>query len=163
MSEEQVEAFWQDAKVRVAFTDLRAYMAPNVLEMLRPPAWSFGSTPEQSDELLALVLDGRKSATASALRDYEAEGEDPPAVGTMSIVTDGSGSPRALVCTTEVHVVPFDQVDADHAHAEGEGDLSLEGWRDEHRRFFRDSAGGLEVDPDMPVVLERFKVLYTAR
>src|SRR5699024_10727697 len=121
----------------------------------------FGATPEQSDELLGLVLEGAKTATASSYADYAKEGEELPAPGTLGIVLDGSGHPRALVVTTEARVVPFDQVDADHARAEGEGDGSLECWREVHERFFAEAAGGFR--PDMPVVLERFEVVYPAR
>ena len=56
--------------------------------------------------------------------------------------------------------VPFGEVDAEHAAAEGEGDLSLDHWRDVHRRFFERSAGGEPVTDDMPVLLEEFSVLY---
>ena len=69
------------------------------------------------------------------------------------------GHPRALVVTTEARVVPFDQVDADHARDEGEGDGSLENWRVVHERYFTEHADG-GFHPDMPVVLERFRVLY---
>ena len=61
--------------------------------------------------------------------------------------------------TTEARVVPFDQVDADHARDEGEGDRSLEHWRVVHERYFAEHADGGFL-PDMPVVLERFRVLY---
>ena len=34
-------------------------------------AWAFGDSPALADELLALVLDGKKTATASAIWSYE--------------------------------------------------------------------------------------------
>ena len=64
-----------------------------------------------------------------------------------------------LVVTTEARVVPFDQVDADHAREEGEGDGSLEHWREVHQRVFAEHAEG-EFQPDTLVVLERFRLLY---
>ena len=73
---------------------------------------------------------------------------------------DGAGEPRALIRTTDVRVVPFSQVDADHAAAEAEGDGSLERWRSGHRDFFERTIGFTE---DMPVVLERFELLYPSR
>jgi uncharacterized protein YhfF len=52
-------------------------------------------------------------------------------------------------------------VDAEHARLEGEGDLSLEYWREVHRAFFTETATHARpVDDDMPVVLERFRVVY---
>ena len=115
------------------------------------------------DSLLSCspCLAGAKTATASAEWDYEAEGEELPEVGTLGIVVDGSGTPRALLVTTRVRVVPFDEVDAAHAAAEGEGDLSLHYWREVHERFFTDHAShDRGFRPDMPVVLEDFEVLH---
>ena len=74
-----------------------------------------------------------------------------------------SGRPRALIRTDRVEVVPFDQVDAEHAWLEGEGDRSLEHWREAHRRFFAEQAThAYGVSDVMPVVLERFELLYSA-
>lgn len=158
MSEQAIENFWADAKVRANLNRLRAYLGPNSSEALCPPAWSFGSSPDVADELVTLVLDGTKSATASALVDYEAEDEELPSVGGLAIITDGADQPRLLIQTTEVRTVPFGEVDAEHARLEGEGDLSLEHWRTVHRAFFAE--GGHEVTDDFPVVLERFAVLW---
>jgi uncharacterized protein YhfF len=157
--DDELDAFWDIAREHADLAGVPVFFGANPVRTLRPPAWAFGATPEQSDELLALVLDGTKSATASSHADYVKEGEELPEAGTLGIVLDGAGHPRALVVTTEAQVVPFDEVDAEHAHAEGEGDLSLEHWRSTHQRFFTEhSEGGFS--PDMPVVLERFRVLY---
>ena len=126
-----------------------------------PEAWAFGGTAAQADELLALVLAGTKTATASALWDYEAGAEPLPEVGRFDIVLDGSGRPRALLRTTDVAVSPFDEVSADHARREGEGDLSLAFWREVHQRFFTEYADhDRGFSPQMPVVLQSFEVLF---
>lgn len=154
----ELDAFWDIAREHAGLAGVPVYTGENPVRTLRPPAWAFGATPEQSDELLRLVLDGTKTATASSHADYE-EGEQLPAPGMLGIVLDGAGHPRALVVTVEARVVPFDQVDAAHARDEGEDDRSLEHWRAVHERFFTEHADGGFV-PDMPVVLERFRVLY---
>jgi uncharacterized protein YhfF len=156
-----VEAFWELARFHARLNSAPTYFGPTTLEVVPPPAWAFGDSPEEADELLQLVLDGAKTATASAFWDYEAEGETLPEVGSLSILLDGRGHPRALISTTDVEVVPFDEVDDEHARLEGEGDRSLGHWRAAHERFFREtSSRGYE--PDMPVVLERFEVVYQA-
>lgn len=167
MSEGQVEQFWAVARSRAKLSVLPGYLPASMLEMVPPPAWSFGATPQQADALLALVLDGTKTATASARSAYDVPGPDGqpgeplPEVGTLGIVLDGAGRPAALVVTTGVVVVTFDRVDAAHAHAEGEGDRSLTHWRAVHEQFFAEHApGGFRAD--LPVVLERFAVLYRA-
>ena len=162
--DDELEAFWAEARTRARLDSIGVYGGSTVLGSLRPPAWAFGATPEQADELLELVLTGDKTATAGALWDYEAEGEPLPQVGGLSIVLDGAGHPRALIATTEVSVVPFDEVDADHAAAEGEDDRTLESWRRIHEHFFTLHAEhDRGFQRDMPVVLERFRLLYPTR
>lgn len=156
-----IESFWQVARMRAKLNPTGYYTGERPLGSLRPPAWAFGATPEQADELLALVLSGVKTATSSALWDYEAQGEDLPTPGTLGIVTDGRGVPHALIVTTHVEIVPFDEVSTEHAYLEGEGDRSLATWRELHERSFTDHAvHGRGFSRDMPVVLEQFAVLY---
>lgn len=121
-----IEAFWEQAR----------FQHP---ELPQEPvdAWAFGATPEMADELLALVLEGTKTATASSLWDYQAEGEELPRVGLIDIVLDGAGLPAAIIETVAVDIVPFNEVSAEHAFAEGEGDRSLAYWREAHESFWR--------------------------
>lgn len=156
-----VEAFWELARFHAKLNAAPTYFGPTALEVVPPPAWAFGADAEQADALLQLVLAGTKTATASALRDYERDEAPLPQVGSLSIIVDGRGHPRALIETTAVEVRPFSQVDAEHARLEGEGDLSLEQWREVHGRYFAEVATHDQpIDDDMPVVLERFRVVY---
>lgn len=115
-----------------------------------------------ADELGALIRSGRKTATSSALWEYEAEGEPLPEPADMTVVLDGRGEPLCIVETTGVEVRPFHEVDEDFARREGEGDLSLRYWREVHERFFRRTlpAVGRAFTPQMPLVLEWFRVVY---
>jgi uncharacterized protein YhfF len=158
---EQIDAFWSVARHQTRTNPVPGYLGTYSGEALAPPAWAFGATPEQADELIGLVLAGTKTATAGAQWDYEHEGETLPRVGDLAILLDGSEHPRALIEVTHVDVVPFEDVDAEHAHLEGEGDRSLAHWRAVHERFFTDVAShDRGFSPTMPVVLERFRVLY---
>lgn len=152
-----LDDFWNLAREHARLVGVPGYFGATPLGAVPPPTWSFGESPELADRLLALVLDGTKTATASLASDYAAEDEPLPEPGTLGIVTDGAGTPRALVATTAVRVVPFAEVDEEHARLEGEGDRSLASWRVDHARFFGISAD--EV-PGPDVVLERFVVLY---
>ncbi|MDN5604166.1 ASCH domain-containing protein [Rothia sp. HC945] len=76
-------------------------------------------------------------------------------------VLDGSGTARAVLRTTRVDVVPFERVGEDHALAEGEGDRTLAFWRGVHRDFFeRFASHDRGFRQDMPVVCERFRMVY---
>ena len=125
-------------------------------------AWSFGDGPEMADELGALVSTGRKTATCSALWELEAEGEPLAEVGELSVILDGKDQPLCIIETTEVTVRRFDEVDELFARDEGEGDRSLEYWREAHRRFFGRTLPeiGRRFVEDMPLVCERFRVIH---
>ncbi len=117
--------------------------------------FNFGDSPEMADELLALVLSGRKTATCGALRDYG--GAEPvPEVGRRDVVLDGQGRRRAVIETVEAIQRRFDEVDAAFARDEGEGDLSYAYWREGHEAYFARNGG---FSPDMILVCERFRLV----
>jgi uncharacterized protein YhfF len=125
-------------------------------------AEGWGDSPEMADELGALISAGTKTATCSSLWEYEAEGDPLPQTGLKTIVLDGNGDPLCIVETTEVEVRPYDEVDAQFAYEEGEGDRSLEYWREAHRRFFSRTLPNIGKEPaaNVPLVCERFRVTY---
>ncbi len=125
-------------------------------------AWHFCSTKADADELADLVLAGVKRATAGALWSYEAEGEEIPRVGDLSVITDWEGNAKCVIRTLSVEIVPFEDVSEEFAATEGEGDGSLEYWRKGHWAYFSQELAELGREPvlDMPVVCERFEVVY---
>jgi len=127
-----------------------------------PQAWAFGIGAEMADDLGGLVVQGIKTATCSLFWEYEAGLEVLPETGGLSIILDGRGGPLCLIETTSVEIKPFNTVDAQFAYDEGEGDRSLDYWRQAHWRFFGRTCAeiGRELAEDMPVVCERFKVLF---
>src|SRR3954452_5779252 len=98
--------------------------------------FAFGDSPALADELLALVLAGKKTATCGALANFAASGEAMPVVGRRDVVLDGKDRRAAVIETREVSLRRFDSVDARFVHDEGEGDRTLACWRDAHRRYF---------------------------
>jgi uncharacterized protein YhfF len=122
----------------------------------------FGDSEELASSLAALVLSGTKRATTGSLWSFEVRNKRPPVPGDLSVVTDWNGTPLSVIETEWVEVVPFDHVTPEFAAAEGEGDGSLAFWRDAHRRYFtRECArAGREFSEDMPVVCERFRLVY---
>jgi len=159
---DEIVAFWETARAHAKIGRLPVVTGVGVTAAVPPPAWAFGDSPELADELLALVLAGVKTATATSVAELEAAGEPIPRVGDLSIVLDGAGHPRALLRTTEVRRARFGDVDEDFAASEGEDDRTLASWRREHLKYFgRVLAGtGTPVDDDLEVVLETFEVVY---
>lgn len=124
--------------------------------------WYFGSHSRMSEELIELVLEGKKTATASLVWEYEQKPEDAPIVGGYSVVTDFEGVPQCVLRTIEVSVLPFNEVDEKFAFDEGEGDLSLDYWREVHWDYFSRQCLEINRKPGntMPINCERFEMLY---
>jgi hypothetical protein len=76
---ESVESMWS------ALTEARPDL---VDERTTHSAWHFCDNESDANELVELVLAGRKRATAGLLSSYESEGEPLPQVGDLSVVTD---------------------------------------------------------------------------
>jgi uncharacterized protein YhfF len=154
LEDNRVEAYW------LSYLQVLPPDSPVRDEQYVAEGW--GDSPEMADELGALISAGIKTATCSTLWEYEAEGERLPEAGLKTIVLDGNGDPLCIAETTEVEVRPYEEVDTRFAYEEGEGDRSLEYWREAHWRFFSRMLPpiGMEPTPDMPLVCERFRVVY---
>jgi uncharacterized protein YhfF len=115
---------------------------------------SVGHTPEAADEGAALILDGIKTTTSSALWAYP-DGRIPFA-GALSVLLDGKGLPLAIVETERVEIKPFGKVDESFARAYGEGDRTLEWFRSEIGAWYREEAArhGERFSDDTPIICE---------
>ena len=154
MSQETVKRYWDQFLARLAPE------SPYRTSTYVAEGW--GDSPALADELGALIVQGTKTATCSALWEWEAEGNPIPEVGLITIVLDGSGEPLCIVETVQVTVRKYNEVDPDFARQEGEGDLSLNYWREAHRNYFSRVLKkiGKEFSEEMPLVCERFRVIY---
>jgi uncharacterized protein YhfF len=125
-------------------------------------SYYFCSDEESANHLASLVIKGEKRATASLLWSYEADSEPMPEVGQLSVITNWDGEPQCIVEVTDVEIKPYNEVTAEFAYREGEGDKSLEYWRRVHWDFFSMECEELGKQPseDMLVILEQFNVIW---
>ena len=119
-------------------------------------SYAMGDSPELADALLALVLEGKKTASCDSLRLMERDNIPLPKVGNRFCLLDGQQRPAAVIETIEVTICRFDEVDESFARAEGEGDLSYDYWRQGHQDYFTRNGGFSE---DMLLVCERFRLV----
>lgn len=135
------------------------FVKNNNLTDCKHEEWAFGV---EADLLAHLVEIGEKTATASAYSMYELENEPLPAIGAYSVILDSKDNAVCIIQTKKVEVVPFNEVTAEHAYKEGEGDKSLDYWREVHEKFFTEclNEAGLKFTSDMKVVCEEFTVVY---
>lgn len=116
--------------------------------------WKFGT---DNDKLVELVLKGEKRATTSLYKEYILEEEELPKVGERSIILFDDGREACLIENVEVIVTEFKNITEELAFIEGEGDKTLEYYRKEHIRIFKEIDS--EFNDSSKVVFEIFKVI----
>lgn len=143
--------------------DIKAFMAEasNVLgQNLSAPKDVFnfgGSDPRVSNELLALALEGKKTATTS----WPVPNPLHWGVGDLSVILNGKGEPAAIMRTLSFVECKFKDVAEDFALAEAEG--TYEDYRNGHIWFYGLQKNGHEFGDESMVLCETFKVIYPVR
>ncbi|MGF1726384.1 ASCH domain-containing protein [Photobacterium nomapromontoriensis] len=109
-----------------------------------------------------LIRVGKKAATCSQIIWYESGKEPMPTVGHLQVVVDWDGKPICIIETDSVETCKYNEVTAEFAYAEGEGDRSLKWWRKTHWDFFATECYELGIEPNesMVLVLEKFHVVH---
>ncbi len=109
-----------------------------------------------------LILKDEKTASCSMAYWYEHENDPMPEVGALQVVTNWNGEPICIIEITSVSQCAYQDVTPEFAAAEGEGDKSLNWWREAHWDFFSQECDELKITPqeDMILVLERFKRVF---
>ena len=122
----------------------------------------FGDSAELSQELLTLISSGRKRAGAGLLWAYEHDGEHISRAGDIEIVVDHLHAPVMVTRIVSSEIMPFNEVTAEYAAIEGEGDGSLKYWRWAHWNFFSRECKRIGRKPteSMPVICNVFEVLH---
>lgn len=118
--------------------------------------FAFGDSPEMADELLALVLSGKKTATVSVIL----ESDQKPNVGDLSLVLDGRGNPACVIKTVHLETVKFCDLTWDMVKLEGE-DETFEQWKAGNIRYWTRDADrrGYTFNDQTPITFERFEVV----
>jgi len=129
---------------------------------LKYDSWYFCNNEKDANELVDLVKKGIKRGTASLLLFYELEKASVPQKGTHSVITNWEGIAQCVLKDINVYILPFKNVSDELAEIEGEGDKSLDYWRQVHIKYFSEELAekGLVFNEDMFVVFEEFEVVY---
>ena len=154
MTDNKIKQYWEQFKVDTNQPDVKF-----------GSAWAFGMTKDEADRLAKLTYDGVKTATASLYELYEIENEPLPIANEhYDILLDGTGNPVGIILTTAVTIQEYDKVSEQHAYEEGEGDRTLEYWRQVHDVFFTKALAEVGYDLDLKdahVVLEKLQLVYS--
>lgn len=138
---------------------------PEMIHDKEPGVDHFGDTEEIANTCLWLVQEGKKKATAHSLLGLQFRNEPLPRIGDLTIITDWSGEARCIIRTVKVTLRPFFLIGADFALLEGEGDGSLEYWRNAHWEYFTRELEPFGKGPteSMIVVCEVFERIWSTK
>jgi len=151
---EAVEEFWQDCRSKLGIVEEDYF------------AGTFSDTDMvlYHDELLNLVAEGKKRATAHLDLDFDQSSIARRKPGDYWVVLDSINMPKYLVQITDVATTPFNEVLLSFAEREGEGDYSLEYWQKVHREYFQAQCEvwGKDWSESLNTVCEGFELLMSA-
>jgi uncharacterized protein YhfF len=121
----------------------------------------YGDSEELSSELLALIRSGRKRAGTGLLWAYQHDGQHIAETGDIEIVVDHLNVPVMVTRVVSSQMMAFNQITAEYAALEGEGDGSLAYWQKAHWNFFGRECKriGREPTETMPVICTIFEVV----
>ena len=142
---------------------ISAFVQESGLDITQYEAYCFGY-PEIADEILECLLQGSKRATTGLKCLYDIENEPLPQIGEYSVILDSHGLPRCITQITKIEITKFRDITEEYAYIEGEGDKSLNYWRNAHREVFtRECREDFHMDfsEDMECVCEHFDVVYS--
>ncbi|MCB1623566.1 MAG: ASCH domain-containing protein [Pseudomonadales bacterium] len=124
-----------------------------------------GETTEMTNQLIALIMSGEKTITATSPWIYDGDPDRKPVANGYSMLLDADGKAHAVLRTVEVKTVPFNAVTAADSRYEGPSVRPLAVWRKIHTAYFNKQLAplGKSWSADMPVTLERFEVVCRSR
>lgn len=135
---------------------------PENKKMEIPISFYFCDNEIDADDCAELVVKGIKRATATSLWWYEKNNEPLPRIGDKYIVTDWNGNAKAIIETIKIEQVPYNKITSKFAEIEGEGDKSLEYWKQVHKEYYTREMKPFneQFDENMIIVCEHFKTVY---
>ena len=115
-------------------------------------SFAFGDSPELADELLGVILIGKKNRNLLGGERGRQRRRRRQALDRKGRARATERGPR----DDRGHAAAVGEVDAAFAHDEGEGDRTLADWREAHTDYFTRRS---EFSPDMELYCERFRLV----
>ncbi len=117
-------------------------------------------TSSFDDDLIELIISGKKTATSSLFLSYDLD--KLPKVGDYNIIVNEKKEAKCIIKIVNVYKSRFNEVSISHAFKEGEGNRSLEYWQEVHKVFFEEELKkiGKTFNSDIIVLCEEFELVY---
>lgn len=122
---------------------------------------SFEAKGFVNDEILSIVLVGKKTAIFSSLATYIADNDVLPTSGEYYVVLDRAQNPRCIIEIESVSVVPFYEVTWEMAQQDGI-DSNLHEWRERMQEELEEEGDfvGFDFFPELKLVFQIFRVVH---
>lgn len=123
---------------------------------------SFAGNPAITDDLVQLVIKGKKIAGSSLVRDFQTVGDPLPKVGNFWIALDKNEEPKCILKTVRIEINKFKNITDEIAKAEGEGDCTVKYWKQVHQDIYTPflEHWGIEDLNEAEVITEFYEVVY---
>ena len=123
----------------------------------------FGSSEEESVEVLEQLLRGEKTAVSHCVPYYIVTRSPMPKIGDYTMVTDFYGNPCCVLKCTGVIIEPVNEITEDVAKQECQGDLAA--WQAKKVEEFQtlSKRASFHYNEGLPVLMEQVEVVYPAK
>jgi len=127
-----------------------------------PKVMHFFDNEKDANHSLDLVINKTKKAMSQSLLGLQNRNEPLPKIGSFIVLTDWEGTAKCIVKTTSVKLKPLFSIDGDYAQLEGEGDKSLDHWKNIYWNYFTRELATFKRVPkeSMIVVCVTFEKVY---
>lgn len=146
-----IEEYWKEFQAK----------HPHYREEDQPKSYYYCDNKRDADECAQLVVQRIKQATSTSVWWFKKFNEELPCPGDLAIITNWDGVPKAVVKTTRVEIVKYKDITPEYAIIEGEGDKSLEYWKDVHWKYYSNEMKehGEIPSEEMEIVCEYFETI----
>ena len=130
-----------------------------------PKTIHFCDNEKDANDCAKLVKKGIKKTTSHSLLGLQYRKEPIPKIGDFKVVTDWEGKAQCIIRTVSVKYRPFFSIDEQYAKMEGEGDKSLEYWKNTHWAYYVRELEPFNRVPreSMIVVCEEFEKVFDGK
>ncbi|MBL8644446.1 MAG: ASCH domain-containing protein [Rhodospirillaceae bacterium] len=121
-----------------------------------------GMNADTANLILNVIAAGDKVGTFSPVWLHEKKPETRPYIADLVALCDFAGVPKILVTTTRLDLVTWRDIGLEHTAIDGPSVRALEVWRPMHWKLWTAQLAevGVTSDEDMPICVERFRVLH---
>lgn len=121
-----------------------------------------GFNHQTVNNILAVVQSGAKTGTFSPVWLHEKKPETRPTIAELMALCDYDGNPKILLQIVGLDLVKWRDIGSEHTKLDGPAVRALDVWKPMHWKLWSGQLAelGVTAAEDMPICVERFRVIY---